>query len=56
MNNLSLMFMAENLVTWTSYPGFDPETSYGGQDEVNREDFLTLPLNRRFIASININF
>jgi len=56
LNNLSLQFLAENLVTWTSYPGFDPETSWSGQDETSREDFLTQPLARRYIASININF
>jgi hypothetical protein len=56
MKNLSIQFLAENLVTWTSYPGFDPETSWRGQNETGREDFLTLPLSRRYIASININF
>jgi TonB-linked SusC/RagA family outer membrane protein len=56
LNNLSIQLIGENLVTWTSYPGTDPEVSFGGQDEVNREDFLTMPLPRRFIASINIGF
>jgi hypothetical protein len=56
MNNLSIQLIAENLVTWTSYPGTDPESRWGGQDEVFTEDFLTLTSPRRFIGTINIAF
>jgi TonB-linked SusC/RagA family outer membrane protein len=56
MKGVSLQLIGENLVTWTSYPGVDPESRWGGQFETFSEDFLTLAPPRRFIGSINIAF
>ncbi len=56
MKGISLQFIGENLITWTSYPGTDPESRWGGQWETFTEDFLTLAPPRRFIGTINIAF
>jgi hypothetical protein len=56
MSAVSLQLIGENLVTWTSYPGVDPESRWGGQWETFSEDFLTLAPPRRFIGTISISF
>ncbi len=56
MKGVSLQLIGENLVTWTSYPGSDPEARWGGQAETFTADFLTLAPPRRFIGTINIAF
>jgi len=56
MRGISLQLIGENLVTWTSYPGADPESRNAGQSETNTYDFLTLAPPRRFIGTINISF
>ena len=56
LSGLSFSFIGENLVTWTSYTGLDPEINFAGQNEASRAEFLTLPPARRFIASVNLFF
>ncbi len=48
-----------NLKVWTDYEGADPEALWGGGGdaaEFARQDFLTLPQTRRFLARLNLTF
>ena len=48
-----------NLALWTSYEGADPEALWGGGGnpaEFARQDFLTLPQTRRWLARLNLTF
>ncbi len=56
VNGLQLQFIGENLVTWTDYTGADPEINWAGQSQATVTEFLTLPIRRRFLATINIFF
>ncbi len=55
VKGLSVQFIGENLITWTSYTGLDPEINYAGQNEAVRAEFYTLPPAKRFIATVNIS-
>ena len=43
---LSTTLVARNLLTFTGYSGFDPETNYRGQTGLGTGDLYTLPLAR----------
>jgi len=43
---LSTTLIARNLLTFTGYSGFDPETNYRGQTGLGTGDLYTLPLPR----------
>ncbi len=43
---LSTTLIARNLLTFTGYSGFDPETNYRGQTGLGTSDLYTLPLPR----------
>jgi TonB-dependent starch-binding outer membrane protein SusC len=48
-----------NLKLWTNYEGADPEALWGGGGDAAafaRQDFLTLPQTRRFLARLNLTF
>ncbi len=46
-----------NLHTFTSYPGFDPESSTAGDNVVNTGiDYLTYPLPRTYTFGLNLTF
>ncbi|NJD20397.1 MAG: SusC/RagA family TonB-linked outer membrane protein, partial [Gemmatimonadetes bacterium] len=47
-----------NLKVWTNYEGADPEALWGSGnvDNFARQDFLTLPQTRRFLARLNLTF
>lgn len=44
-----------NLMLWTDYEGEDPEV-LGAQTDFTRNDFLTMPQPRRFLARVNLTF
>lgn len=52
----SLTLSGHNLKTWTGYTGADPEINNFGQNGTSRAEFLTLPTNRRFTASMRVTF
>ncbi len=52
----SLSVVGENLATFTGYTGLDPEINFGGSAEAIRADFLTLPPNQRFLATLSLTF
>jgi hypothetical protein len=48
---------AQNLLTFTSYSGMDPEVNYAGQDNVRMgTDFFTYPQARTIMLGINVEF
>lgn len=57
----SLSVGARNLKLWSDYGGHDPEvlaqaTRNTGVDTFEREDFLTVPQPRRWVAKLNFSF
>lgn len=51
----SLTLGGRNLALWTDYEGPDPEV-LGAQTDFSRQDFLTLPQPRRWLARVNLTF
>jgi TonB-linked SusC/RagA family outer membrane protein len=46
-----------NLVTWTKYPGLDPEVSNFGNQNINRgQDLAPYPPTRSFFFALNVDF
>ncbi|HEV7706259.1 MAG TPA: SusC/RagA family TonB-linked outer membrane protein [Gemmatimonadaceae bacterium] len=46
-----------NLVTWTRYPGLDPEVSNFGNQNINRgQDLAPYPPTRSYFFSLNVDF
>lgn len=53
----SLTLTLENAALFTGYSGLDPEANeFGGDANGARGEFLTQPLNRRFLATLNLTF
>ncbi|HTE26530.1 SusC/RagA family TonB-linked outer membrane protein [Flavitalea sp.] len=47
---------AQNLFTWTKYPGFDPETSSEGDGLARGGDYLGYPAAKTVIIGVNLSF
>jgi len=45
-----------NLKVWTKYGGADPEVNFNGISTFNRNDSWTVPMVRRYSASLAVNF
>jgi TonB-dependent starch-binding outer membrane protein SusC len=45
-----------NLKVWTKYGGADPEVNFNGVSAFNRNDSWTVPMTRRYSASLTVNF
>ena len=46
-----------NLVTWSSYPGLDPEVSNFGNQNINRgQDLAPYPPSRSFFFTLALDF
>jgi len=45
-----------NLKVWTKYGGADPEVNFNGVSTFNRNDSWTVPMTRRYSASVAVNF
>lgn len=52
----SFSLVAENLATFTGYPGMDPEISSRGGASAARNEFLTLPPARRVLGTLSVTF
>ncbi len=55
VSNLRVYFTAQNLVTLTKYPGFDPEIS-GGSNLTQGIDIGQYPLSKLYMFGLQINF
>ena len=57
MSGLALSLSAQNLKTWTDYPGFDPESSTSGNSILGAGiDTYTYPLAKTVTLGINVQF
>ena len=57
MNRITLSVVGRNLMTWTSYTGFDPEVGRNGSNAaIERVDEFSYPNYRTFTGSIEIEF
>jgi hypothetical protein len=56
-SGLSLTLAGRNLMTWTDYPGLDPEINEtGSASNFTQGEFGTQPQVRYWTARLNINF
>ncbi len=59
---LTLTLAGRNLAMWTEYEGMDPEVNFAGIANVsgfgstNRTDYMSVPMLRRLVASVNMRF
>ena len=56
VRDMSLNATGENLMTWTAYRGIDPEVNVFGSDDIAREQFIGLPVGRRYTTSLQVTF
>ena len=53
---LSVSVSGRNLGIWTRYSGADPELNFSGDATFSRSDYMSVPMIRRFLASVNVTF
>jgi TonB-linked SusC/RagA family outer membrane protein len=56
MERASVSVSGHNLKVWTKYGGADPEVNFNGVSTFNRNDSWTVPMTRRYSASLTVNF
>ncbi len=57
IQNASVAFTGTNLLLWTDYTGYDPETSsFSAGSNVDAFTGFTYPAVRSFLLSVNVNF
>ncbi|MBC9797749.1 SusC/RagA family TonB-linked outer membrane protein [Sinomicrobium weinanense] len=56
VQRLRIYVTAQNLVTWTSYTGYDPEVSTRGNGLTSGVDFGAYPRSRTFVGGISVAF
>jgi hypothetical protein len=53
----TLSVAGRNLAVWTKYGlGVDPELNFSGSSTLNRTDYMSVPMLRRYVASMSFNF
>jgi hypothetical protein len=52
----SVSVSGHNLKIWTKYGGADPEVNFNGVSTFNRNDSWTVPMTRRYSASLTVGF
>lgn len=53
---VSLSVAGRNLGIWSRYSGADPELNFSGDANFSRTDYMSVPMIRRFVASVNATF
>jgi hypothetical protein len=57
IQNASVSFTGTNLLLWTDYTGFDPETSsFSAGSNVDAFTGFTYPAVRSYLLTLNVNF
>ncbi|HEU6451879.1 MAG TPA: hypothetical protein VFT57_10690, partial [Gemmatimonadaceae bacterium] len=56
LKGVSITAAGRNLAIWTKYSGADPELNFNGADTFTRSDYMSVPMMRRFVGSVNITF
>jgi TonB-linked SusC/RagA family outer membrane protein len=55
-SSIELRLSGRNLVTWTSYPGIDPETSIlGSASPIRGIDYFDIPQDRSYVITVTLN-
>ena len=56
VSRATLSVSGHNLKIWTKYGGADPEVNFNGTSTFNRNDSWTVPMTRRYSASLSVGF
>ena len=56
VDRATLTVAGHNLKIWTKYGGADPEVNFNGVSTFNRNDSWTVPMTRRYSASLAVSF
>ena len=56
VDHASFGVSGHNLKIWTKYGGADPEVNFNGVSTFNRNDSWTVPMTRRYSASLTVGF
>lgn len=56
IQNASVNFIARNILLWTTFPNFDPETSQGMGNMQGGMDYMSLPQTTSYGIGLNITF
>lgn len=56
VDHATLSVSGHNLKIWTKYGGADPEVNFNGISTFNRNDSWTVPMTRRYSASLSVGF
>jgi hypothetical protein len=56
VDRAAITVAGHNLKVWTKYGGADPEVNFNGVSTFNRNDSWTVPMTRRYSASLAVNF
>jgi len=56
VDHATLSVSGHNLKIWTKYGGADPEVNFNGTSTFNRNDSWTVPMTRRYSASLSVGF
>ncbi len=54
--SMDLTVGGRNLAIWTKYSGPDPEVNIDGDANFTRGDYMSVPMLRRFVTTLNVNF
>jgi TonB-linked SusC/RagA family outer membrane protein len=56
LSSIDLRVAGRNLMTWTDYTGYDPETNLGGAIQRTRGmDYFNMPQTRSFVFTVGLN-
>ncbi|MDQ3605870.1 MAG: hypothetical protein M3418_06765, partial [Gemmatimonadota bacterium] len=61
-DEVTLTLAGRDLAMWTNYYGMDPEVNFNGIADtagfgsVDRSDYMSVPMLRRLVASLNVRF
>ena len=56
MSGASVTVAGRNLAIWTKYSGLDPEVNIEGPATFTRADYMSVPMLRRIVTSVNVRF
>ena len=57
VSNLTVSLTGRNLISWDKYPGYDPETNAGGNNDLIRGiDFGNVPIPRTYQVQVTATF
>ncbi len=55
-SGMNVSLAGRNLAVWSDYSGPDPEVNIGGSATFTRGDYMSVPMMRQWVASLNFTF